>query len=264
MLADFSIYLGVAFAGFITFLSPCVLPLVPPYLCYIGGTSIEQLQNAKTIDRAQNRKIIIAAVAFILGFTTVFVALGAGASALGQWLKDWQDILSKVAGAVIILFGLHFLGLLKIPLLYKEARYHAQETPAGIAGAYLMGLAFAFGWTPCVGPVLSAVLTVAANEASLSRGVTLLTAYSLGLGIPFLLAAAAAGRFMSFLARFRQHLGRVEKAMGLFLVITGILFLTGSINWFGQWMLDTFPALAAFEEWMTPKSLRGKILKPEG
>jgi cytochrome c-type biogenesis protein len=264
MFADLFVYFGVAFAGFITFLSPCVLPLVPPYLCYIGGTSIEQLQGRQALDAAANRRIITAAVAFVLGFTTVFVALGASASFLGQFLKDWQDLLSKIAGGIIILFGLHFLGLLKIPLLYKEARYQATDAPAGLAGAYLMGLAFAFGWTPCVGPVLSAVLTVAANEASLSRGVALLTFYSLGLGIPFLIAAAMAGRFLSFFARFRQHLGRVEKVMGVFLIITGIMFLTGSINWFGQWMLDTFPALAAFEEWMTPKSLRGKILKPEG
>lgn len=264
MLADLSIYLGVALAGFITFLSPCVLPLVPPYLCYIGGTSIEQLQAGRQADPSQNRRILAAAVAFVLGFTTVFVALGAGASALGQFMNDWKDVLSKVAGGVIILFGLHFLGLLRIPLLYKEARYHTQDTPAGLAGAYLMGLAFAFGWTPCVGPVLSAVLTVAANDASLSRGVVLLTFYSLGLGIPFLLAAAMAGRFMGLLGRFRQHLGRVEKVMGVFLIITGVMFLTGSINWFGQWMLDTFPALAAFEEWVTPKSLRGQILKPGG
>src|SRR5262249_40488592 len=154
-----------------------------------------------------------------------FVGLGAGASVLGQWLQAHKDELAVVAGIVIILFGLHFLGVLRVPLLYREARVHADNPGASLAGAYVMGLAFAFGWTPCIGPGLATVLTLAANEASLGAGVRLLLVYSLGLGIPFILAAVAIGPFLGFLQRFRRHLGRVEKAMGVLLVVAGVLIL---------------------------------------
>ena len=157
-----------------------------------------------------------------------------------------------VAGVVIILFGLHFLGLLRIPLLYREARLRADDQRASLAGAYVMGLAFAFGWTPCIGPVLATVLTLAASEASLGAGVRLLLVYSLGLGIPFVLAAVAIGPFLGFMQRFRRHLGRVEKAMGVLLVVTGVLILTGSLNVFGVWLLETVPALGRIEEMVTP------------
>jgi cytochrome c-type biogenesis protein len=204
---------------------------------------------------------VLASVLFVLGFTTVFVALGAGASVLGQWIQTYKSELSIVAGLIIIAFGLHFLGVLRVPLLYREARFHADMKGASLAGAYLLGLAFAFGWTPCIGPVLATVLAVAANEASLGAGVRLLFVYSLGLGIPFILAAVAIGPFLGFLKRFRKHLGRVEMAMGALLVVTGLLILTGSLNWFGQWMLDTFPMLASIEEWFTPKALQEQILR---
>jgi cytochrome c-type biogenesis protein len=177
-------------------------------------------------------------------------------------MQTYKEQLSMVAGAVIILFGLHFLGILRIPLLYSEARFQA-DTGGGatLAGAYLIGLAFAFGWTPCIGPVLATVLTLAANEASLGAGVRLLAVYSLGLGIPFVLAAVAIGPFLSFMHRYRRYLGMFEKVMGVVLIITGILFLTGSLNQFGNWLLNTFPLLQHVEGWLTPDDLPGEILK---
>ena len=162
---------------------------------------------------------------------------------------------------MIVAFGLHFLGVLRIPLLYREARYHAEVERASLLGAYLIGLAFAFGWTPCVGPILATVLALAAQEGSLGAGVRLLAVYSLGLGIPFILAAVAIGPFLTFLQRFKRHLGLVEKVMGGLLILTGVLFMTGSMNFIGQWMLETFPGLAGLEEWLTPKALQGEIMK---
>lgn len=260
MFADAHIYLGVALAGLASFLSPCVLPLVPPYLSYIGGTTFEELSNGEIDDRIW-RRVVTSAIFFVAGFTTVFVGLGAGASAFGQLIQTYKGPLSMAAGVVIILFGLHFLGLLRINMLYKEARLSHTSEGATFLGAYVMGLAFAFGWTPCIGPILATVLTVAANEASMGAGVRLLFVYSLGLGIPFILAAVAIGPFLGFMHRFKRHFGVMEKVMGLLLVATGILFLLGGQNWFGQWMLDTFPGLAAIEGLVTSESLRGEILK---
>lgn len=261
MLTQVYIHLGVALAGLVSFLSPCVLPLVPPYLGYLGGTTIEQMSGDKVAPDVW-RRVVTASLFFVLGFTTVFVGLGAGASVFGQWIQQHKAELSIVAGIVIIGFGLHFLRILPINMLYREARFHAQAPKgASFAGAYVMGLAFAFGWTPCIGPVLATVLTVAANEASLSAGVRLLLFYSLGLGVPFVLAAVAIGPFLAFMQRFRKHLGNVEKVMGVLLVLTGVLMLTGSLNWFGQWLIENVPALAALEEWVTPKNLQIEILK---
>jgi cytochrome c-type biogenesis protein len=261
MLTQLYIHFFVALAGLVSFLSPCVLPLVPPYLTYLGGTTMEQLVGEEQIDTHLWRRVVLAAVFFVLGFTTVFVGLGAGASVLGQWIQTYKAELAKVAGLVIILFGLHFLGVLRVPLLYREARLHADNRGASLAGAYVMGLAFAFGWTPCIGPVLATVLTLAASEASLGSGVRLLLVYSLGLGIPFVLAAVAIGPFLGFMKRFRRHLGRVEKAMGILLVVAGLLVFTGWLNTFGALLLDTVPSLGRIEELLTPKDLQTKILK---
>ncbi|MEM1198205.1 MAG: cytochrome c biogenesis protein CcdA [Pseudomonadota bacterium] len=236
-------YFAALTAGILSFLSPCVLPLVPPYICFIAGTSIDQLTGDDELDSAIGRRIFISAVAFVLGFSTVFVLLGATASYLGQLVGDHLDLLSKIAGAVIILLGLHFMGLLKIGLFYKEARFEGPSKPIGLVGAYVVGLAFAFGWTPCVGPVLAAVLFYAAQESSIWKGVSLLGVYAAGLGIPFLLAALAGKPFLRFMQRFKKHLGMVEKLIGVLLVITGVLFLTGSMNVIGYWLLEMFPAL---------------------
>ncbi len=230
MLTEIYIYFGVLLAGMASFLSPCVLPLVPPYLGYLGGTTTARMGEAGALTSAQHRRIILGSLCFVLGFTTVFVGLGAGASAFGQLIQGWKGPLSILAGAVIVLFGLHFLGLVRVPLLYVEARYHADMEGASLIGAYVIGLAFAFGWTPCVGPILATVLAVAANEGSLGMGVRLLATYSLGLGVPFILAAVAIGPFMRFMQRFKRHLATVERVMGMMLVLAGLLVLAGPVH----------------------------------
>jgi cytochrome c-type biogenesis protein len=218
------------------------LPLVPPYLAYLAGTSVSELSGRDSIDAGLRRRVLLAAFFFVLGFSTVFVALGAGASLVGAILRAYSHILAQVAGVAIIVMGLHFLGVFRIGLLSREARLEVSR-PAGPGGAYLMGLAFAFGWTPCIGPVLAGVLAVAGSEATVWKGAGLLAVYSAGLGVPFLLAAFAMGPFLRFLKGFRANLGLVEKGMGVLLVITGILFLTGTISQFGFYLLEAFPAL---------------------
>ena len=228
-------------AGMLSFLSPCVLPLVPPYLVYLTGASLERFADAQSKPRVR-REAFTAALLFVLGFATVFVALGASASAIGAVLRAYSNQLAIIAGLAIMAMGLHFLGVTPIAWLKREKRL-AIAKPVGLWGAYLMGLAFAFGWTPCIGPILAAVLALAAAEATVLKGVGLLAVYSLGLGIPFIIAALAAEPFAAFLARFRTHLGLVEKAMGGLLVLTGIAFLTGAITEVSYLLLDTFPVL---------------------
>ena len=231
-------------AGVISFLSPCVLPLVPPYLCFITGTSLEELTETNETTREQWRDTMLAALLFVLGFSTVFVLLGAGASEVGQVLREHLTLLAKIAGIFIIVMGLHFLGLFKLGFLHREARYHHASRPAGLIGAYAIGLAFAFGWTPCIGPVLAAILSIAASEKDVAKGAGLLALYSLGLGVPFLLAAAGIGSFIGFQKRFRKYLPTVERVMGGLLVVTGIMFLTGAMQDFSYWLINTFPGLA--------------------
>jgi cytochrome c-type biogenesis protein len=235
---------GAFMAGLLSFLSPCVLPLVPPYLCFLAGVGIGELSGASgRLEARQSRRIIMMAGAFVLGFTTVFVALGATASTIGAVVTAYFETLSIIAGALILIMGLHFLGWLRIPLLYREARFQTERKPASMVGAYLVGLAFAFGWTPCVGPVLATALMVAGAEGTAARGATLLAAYSLGIGVPFLLAAVFAGPFLNLMARFRRHMPVVEKTMGAALVVTGLLFMTGTMPVLAGWLLQTFPAL---------------------
>jgi cytochrome c-type biogenesis protein len=238
-------FAAAALAGGISFLSPCVLPLVPPYLCFIAGTSLEDMASEKAAPRVTAR-VMLAALLFVLGFTTVFVALGATASLFGQLVREHLTLLSQIAGIVIIVMGLHFLGVFRIGLLNREARYHHETKPAGLIGAYVVGLAFAFGWTPCIGPVLATILSLAATEENVTQGAVLLAVYSLGLGVPFLAAAAGTRAFLGFMQRFRRHLGLVEKLMGGLLVLAGIMFLTGSMTSLSFWLLETFPALAKF------------------
>jgi cytochrome c-type biogenesis protein len=232
---------GAVLAGLLSFVSPCVLPLVPPYLAWLAGVSFDELR-AEDADAAKRRRIIMSAFAFVLGFSTVFIALGATASVVGQSIAQYFDSLAVIAGILIIIMGLHFLGVFRISMLYREARVQVARKPAGLVGAYVIGLAFAFGWTPCVGPVLAAILFIAGSEGTAARGAVLLAAYSVGIGIPFLLAAAFASRFLTWTARFKRHMATVEKAMGGLLVVTGILFMTGQMSAISFWLLETFPA----------------------
>lgn len=229
-------------AGILSFVSPCVLPLVPPYLCYLAGVSLDELTGEERESEARAR-VFAAALTFVLGFTVVFVALGASASLIGQLVLRHVHLLGYVAGGVIIVMGLHFLGVFRIGFLNREARFQVERKPAGLLGAFVIGLAFAFGWTPCIGPVLAAILFVAGTEDTVTRGAGLLAVYSLGMGVPFLLAALFAGPFMRFMKRFRQHMGKVEKTMGALLVGTGVLFITGYMATMAFWLLETFPAL---------------------
>ena len=240
MAADVSIFAAL-FAGVVSFLSPCVLPLVPPYIAFLAGTSLERLAEAAPEPRVK-RETLAAAGLFVAGFSTVFVALGAGASVIGSVLRFYSHELSIIAGIAIIVMGLHFLGLTRIGFLYRQARLEVAK-PVGLWGAYVMGLAFAFGWTPCIGPILATILAVAAAEATVTKGAGLLAVYSLGLGVPFLIAALAVEPFAAFLARFRAHLAYVERAMGGLLVLTGIAFLAGFFTQLNNWLLELFPVL---------------------
>ena len=232
---------GALVAGLLSFVSPCVLPIVPPYLAWLAGISFDDLKS-ETPGAEQRRRVIVAAIAFVLGFATVFIALGATASVVGKTIAQYFDALAIIAGILIIAMGLHFLGVFRIGMLYREARVQVDRKPAGPLGAYVMGLAFAFGWTPCVGPVLAAILFIAGSEGTALRGAALLGAYSLGIGIPFILAAAFASRFLGWAARFKKHMRKIEMAMGGLLVVTGMLFITGQMSAISYWLLETFPA----------------------
>jgi len=234
-------YAAALFAGLLSFLSPCVLPLVPPYLVYLAGASLERLAFAEP-EPTVRRETVLAALLFVAGFSTVFVAFGASASVIGGLVRLYSQELAIVAGIAIILMGLHFLGLTRITLLMREHRL-PMARPVGLWGAYAMGLAFAFGWTPCIGPILAAILAVAASKETVSKGASLLAVYSAGLGIPFLVAAFAIEPVAAFITHFRRHLETVEKVMGGLLVLTGIGFLTGFVTQASFWLLETFPAL---------------------
>jgi cytochrome c-type biogenesis protein len=234
-------FLAAFVAGIVSFLSPCVLPLVPPYLIYLAGTSLERLGD-KEPEPLVKRDTVLAAALFVAGFSTVFVALGASASGIGAMVRLYSNELAIAAGIVIIIMGLHFLGLTPIGWLNRQARLHVQK-PVGLWGAYVMGLAFALGWTPCIGPILAAILAIAASKATVAKGASLLAAYSLGLGLPFIIAALAVEPFAAFLAHFRRHLARMEHVMGGLLVLTGVAFLTGLFSQFSSWLIETFPLL---------------------
>ncbi|MBP1806040.1 cytochrome c biogenesis CcdA family protein [Rubellimicrobium aerolatum] len=228
-------------AGLLSFLSPCVLPIVPPYLAYMGGVSVGEMTEA----RAARGRALLAAVFFVLGLSTVFLLLGAAASTLGRALLQWQGWFVTGAGVVIMIFGAHFLGVLRIPFLAREARLDAGDRGGSAFGAYLLGLAFAFGWTPCLGPILGAILGLAATEADVARGMALLATYAMGLGIPFLLVAAFFPRLGGVMRAMRRHMERIERVSGLLLWTVGLLMVTGQFTAFSWWLLESFPALAA-------------------
>jgi cytochrome c-type biogenesis protein len=240
MSADVTIAAAL-FAGLLSFLSPCVLPLVPPYLVYLAGASLERFADAEPEPRVR-RETVFAALLFVAGFSTVFISFGASATVIGALVQRYSSELAIAAGIVIIVMGLHFLGLTRLSVLMREKRLEMAK-PVGLWGAYVMGLAFAFGWTPCIGPILAAILAVAASKETVAKGAGLLAVYSAGLGIPFLAAAFAIEPFMAFLARFKRHLALVERAMGGLMVLTGIAFLTGFVSEASYWLLEWFPVL---------------------
>lgn len=226
--------------GVLSFLSPCVLPIVPPYLAYMGGISMGEMTAG---GQAARRRVMLPALFFVLGLSTVFLLLGFTASAFGAFFLQNQVIFSQIAGAVVLIFGLHFLGLFRIGLLDREARLDAGDRGGSALGAYVLGLAFAFGWTPCIGPQLGAILSLAAQEASVQRGTLLLGVYAAGLGIPFLLAAMFIERAMGVMQRLKPYMKWIERSMGALLVIVGLALLTGAFTDFSWWLLETFDRL---------------------
>lgn len=234
-------YLGSFGAGVLSFASPCVLPLIPAYLCFLGGASLDDLTAEDGVDKSVQRRVFVAAVAFVLGFSTVFIMMGATATAMSTLVAENISILSQIAGVIIVIFGLHYMGVFRIGFLNFEKRIHIEKKPTSLIGAYILGLAFAFGWTPCVGPILATILMVAASGEDVMYGTSLLAVYAAGIGLPFLLAAFAVKPFMAFLGRFRKHMRKVELAIGSLLVVTGIAIFTGSLAEVSNWIIETFP-----------------------
>ncbi len=229
-----------ALAGLLSFLSPCVLPIVPPYLAYMSGISMRDLTDSRGPSPAT-----IPALFFVMGLSTVFLFLGFTASSLGRLFTEYREMFQRIAGVVVVVMGLHFLGLFRIGFLQREARIDAGDRGGSAFGAYVLGLAFAFGWTPCIGPILGTIITLAAAEESVARGTALLGAYAIGLGLPFLLAALFITRSMRLMNRIKPWLGAVEKAMGALLVLVGLALITGALSAFSFWLIEAFPALGA-------------------
>ena len=236
-------YLGAAFAGILSFFTPCVLPMVPFYLCYMAGVSMAELHGHKEIPEGAQKRLILSAIAFAFGVTTIFVLLGMGATALGQVFAQWKQSLSYVAAGILALFGLHFMGVLHIPLFHREARIQSDSKPSTMLGAYVMGLAFGFGWTPCVGPALASILMIASGMGDIWRGGLLLFVYGMAMTTPFVIAALFAKPFLGWMARNRKYLGHVEKVMGAMLILFAILIATNSVNYIAQWLIDHVPSL---------------------
>ncbi|PRY78711.1 cytochrome c-type biogenesis protein [Yoonia maritima] len=228
-------------AGVLSFLSPCVLPVVPPYLAYMGGVSVSELEE----QRHARRRVFVAALFFVLGLSTIFILLGIAFSTMGRALLQYQDYFSTVAGIVVMILGAHFVGVYRIGFLDREMRLDAGDKGGSAFGAYLLGLAFAFGWTPCLGPILGAILSLAASEGSIGRGTILLAVYAIGLGIPFLVVAAFFPRLKGAMGWMKRHMGRIERTSGLLLWTVGLMMLTGQFAAISYWLLEHFPALAA-------------------
>lgn len=228
-----SVDLWTAFgAGIFSFISPCVLPIIPSYMFFISGTSAATVAPAEELSEAERaarrRQIISSAIWFILGFSLVFIALGATATGLGQVLKSYHDILRKIGGIVIIVLGLHMMGLIQIKALLYEKRLHLKARPPGFWGAFLIGISFALGWTPCIGPILGAILAIASTKAQVSEGIWLLSVYSLGLAIPFFLAALLMDRIFVYFRKIQKHMRTISRVSGLFMIAVGILIYS---NW---------------------------------
>lgn len=226
-------------AGLISFLSPCVLPIVPPYLAFMAGSSMDEIQAGKS------RKVVASALFFVLGLSTVFMMLGIAASALGRSLLKYQYEMTVAGGIIIIVFGLHFLGILRIPFLYREARMEVQSKGGTFLSAYLLGLAFAFGWSPCIGPILGTILYLVTEDGNIGRGVVMMATYTLGLGLPFVLSAVFIVKAIGLMNRFKKHMRKVEIVSGLLMISIGVLMITGWFSAMSFWLLEKFPALGA-------------------
>ena len=233
--------IGAFFAGLVTFFTPCVLPMVPFYLSYMAGLSMSELREDGEIATGAQRQLIVSAVMFALGVTSIFMLLGVGATAIGQLFNEWRDILRYVAAAIILAFGLHFLGVIRIGLLYREARVEAKSDPGTIVGAYVMGLAFGFGWTACAGPVLGTILMIAGGMGEISQGATLLAVFGLGMTLPFVIASFFAKPFLNWLNRNRGAFQNIERILGAMLVLFAILIATDSVNVIANWMVKFWP-----------------------
>ena len=229
-------------AGIISFISPCILPIVPAYLSFLAGVSFEELSSTGIASR---RRILLAAAAFCAGFITVFVLLGASASFLGQLLADQAQTIARISGVLIIVIGLHYVGAFRFPWLDRDVRFHPLMKHSGPIGAYVIGLAFAFGWTPCVGPILATILVIAGNSHDLLRGILLLTSYGLGIAVPFMIAALAFGTFSKLFNVIKRYMRVIEVVSGVLLIATGALISLGSISTVSGWLLRTFPFLAS-------------------
>lgn len=236
-------YGAAALAGLLSFFSPCILPMVPFYLCYIAGLSFETLTDKEHGDARGAWKVVASSVMFSIGITVIFVGLGATATVFGQQLREWFDVIRWIAAALIVVMGLHFLGVFRIGFLYREARIDLGERKLGIFGALFIGMAFAFGWTPCAGPILATILFTAGAAETSAEGALLLLAYAAGMTVPFVLAAAFIGPFLQMARRLRPHMGKIEKAMGAMLVLFGVLVATDSINIIAAWMLEVAPEI---------------------
>ncbi len=235
---------GALLAGVLSFLSPCVLPIVPFYLTYLAGAGMTAMAGDATVAPDIRRRAVVNAVFFAAGVATIFVALGATATMLGQLVREWLDVLRWVAAALIVAMGLHFLGVIRIGFLYRQFGTQAGDVrDATVFGSFVIGLAFAFGWTPCVGPVLAAILFMAGGQETVSQGMVLLLAYAAGMTAPFILAAFFVRPFLAWMARFRRHLGTVEKVMGATLVLFGVLIATETVNYIANWMVQYWPQI---------------------
>ena len=237
-------YFYVVLAGLLSFLSPCVLPIVPGYLCFLAGTSLDKIASGE--DASKERNVFYFALGFVFGFSTVFILLGASATLLSGLIYEYLDILRVVGGIIIIIFGIHFMQIIQLPFLNRDTRYQIESYRPGIVGSYVIGLSFAFGWTPCIGPILGSVLSIAASSETVTYGIVLLMLYSAGLGIPFLLAAYAINSFMRFLSKVRNYIRAIEIFTGVLLVIFGILILTNRIQELAFFFIKYFPFLAQF------------------
>ncbi len=233
-------------AGLLSFISPCVLPLIPGYLSYISGLSLDEMRGVPAAgvvagDGARRSQVLLSAIAFILGFSLVFIALGASASMIGQLVMSRLTLLGRIAGAIIIVFGLHTMGVFRIGWLYQDKRVQVPRRPVGFIGAVLVGIAFAFGWTPCIGPILAGILAVAGAQSTVAEGVRLLAAYSMGLAIPFFAAALAINRFFGAFARIRRHYHAIDVTSGGLLVAIGVLIFTNRFTIIAQWLTPYLP-----------------------